>query len=120
MRLTVPDEGRTVDEGTGTMDIVAAVVFFLLGAALVVYVVSPTTARGLDTFGSGFVPYRSAGWPHGVQEEEPVHYSLSAPRVTDATDGDSGGGSDPEVIEITGPDAPTASAVHRGPTVHRS
>ena len=77
------------------------------------YVVSPTTARGLDTFGSGFVPYRSAGWPHGVQEEEPVHYSLSEPKATEAD-------REPEVVEITGPDAPTASAVHRGPTVHRS
>ena len=94
------------------MDIFAAVVFVILGAALVVYVVSPTTARGLDTFGSGFVPYRSAGWPHGVQEEEPVHYSLS--ELTGPGERES------EVIEITGPDAPIASAVHRGPTVHRS
>ena len=78
MRLTVPDDRRTVDGGTGTMDIFAAVVFFLLGAALVVYVASPTTARGLDNFGSGFVPYRSAGWPHGVQEEEPVQVIDSA------------------------------------------
>jgi len=100
------------------MDIFAAVVFCILGAALVVYVVSPTTARGLDTFGAGFVPYRSAGWPHGVQEEEPVHYSLSAPRGPDATDGGLGARLEgPEVIEINGPDAPTASAVHRGPTV---
>lgn len=98
------------------MDIFAAVVFCILGAALVVYVVSPTTARGLDTFGSGFVPYRSAGWPHGVQEEEPVHYSLPAPRGPDA-DSQSGGGHDPEIVEITGPDTPIASAVHRGPTV---
>ena len=102
------------------MDIFAAVVFCILGAALVVYVVSPTTARGLDTFGSGFVPYRSAGWPHGVQEEEPVHCSWSEPGTGRAMDGDPGSGPDPELVEITGPDAPTASAVHRGPTVHRS
>ena len=102
------------------MDIFAAVVFCILGAALVVYVVSPTTARGLDTFGAGFVPYRGAGWPHGVQEEEPVHWSWSGPRGTDGTDGRSGGGLDPEVVEITGADAPAASAVHRGRTVHLS
>ena len=102
------------------MDIFAAVVFCILGAALVVYVVSPTTARGLDTFGSGFVPYRSAGWPHGVQEEEPVHYSLSEPRGPGAMDGDPGSHADPELVEITGPDTPIASAVHRGPTVRRS
>jgi hypothetical protein len=99
------------------MDIFAAVVFFLLGAALIAYVASPTTARGLDTFGSGFVPYRSAGWPHGVQEEEPVHYSLSAPAEPGGIDGDPGSRSDAEVIEISGSDAPAASAVHRGPTV---
>ena len=100
------------------MDIFAAVVFCILGAALVVYVVSPTTARGLDTFGSGFVPYRSAGWPHGVQEEEPVHYSLSEPNGPDgAMDGHAGRGPDPELVEITGSDAPAASPVRRGPTV---
>ena len=102
------------------MDIFAAVVFILLGIALIVFVVSPTTARGLDTFGAGFVPYRSAGWPHGVQEEEPVHWSWSAPRPPDPTDGDPGPGLDPELIEISGPDAPAASAVLRGPTIHRT
>ena len=100
------------------MDIFAAVVFVILGAALVAYVASPTTARGLDTFGAGFVPYRSAGWPHGVQEEEPVHWSWTAPRGPDATGG--GPATDtPELIEISGPDAPSASAVHRGPTVRQ-
>ena len=87
------------------MDIFAAVVFCILGAALVVYVVSPTTARGLDTFGSGFVPYRSAGWPHGVQEEEPVHYSLSEPEAQ-TRPRQFRRGQEPEVVEITGPDAP--------------
>ena len=101
------------------MDIFAAIVFVILGAALVAYVASPTTARGLDTFGAGFVPYRSAGWPHGVQEEEPVHWSWTAPRGPDATGGGSATDS-PELIEISGPDAPAASVVHRGPTVRQS
>lgn len=57
------------------MDIFAVAFFILLGTAMIAFVVSPTTARGLDTFGAGFVPYRSAGWPHGVQEEDPVHWS---------------------------------------------
>jgi hypothetical protein len=100
------------------MDIFAAVVFVLLGIAMIVFVVSPTTARGLDTFGAGFVPYRSAGWPQGVQEEEPVLWSWSAPRGPDATDDGSGSGLDPELVEISGPDAPAASSVHRGPTTH--
>lgn len=100
------------------MDIFAVVVFILLGIALIVFVVSPTTARGLDTFGAGFVPYRGPGWPQGVQEEEPVHWSWSAPRGPEAIDGGPGTGLEPELVEITGPDAPDASAVQRGPTVH--
>jgi hypothetical protein len=100
------------------MDIVAVVVFILLGTAMIAFVVSPTTARGLDTFGAGFVPYRSAGWPHGVQEEEPVHWSWSPPPGADATDGGIGTGLEPEFVEISGPNAPPALAVHRGPTVH--
>ena len=101
------------------MDIFAIVVFILLGTAMIAFVVSPTTARGLDTFGAGFVPYRSAGWPHGVQEEEPVHWSWSPPRRRDATDGGgSGSGLEPELVEISGPDAPPALAVQPGPTVH--
>ncbi len=100
------------------MDILAVVVFILLGTAMIAFVVSPTTARGLDTFGAGFVPYRSAGWPHGVQEEEPVHWSWSRPPGPDGADGGSGGGPEPELLEISGPDAPPVSSVQRGPTVH--
>jgi hypothetical protein len=101
------------------MDIFAVVVFLLLGSALIVFVVSPTTARGLDTFGAGFVPYRSPGWPRGVQEEEPVHWSWSAPRTPDVIDGGgSGTGLEPELVEISGADAPVASSVLPGPTVH--
>jgi hypothetical protein len=99
------------------MDIFAVVVFIILGIAMIVFVVSPTTARGLDSFGAGFVPYRGPGWPQGVQEEEPVHWSWSAPRGPDATDGRSGAGLDLQLLEISGPEAPARSAVHRGPTV---
>ena len=102
------------------MDIFAAVVFIVLGAALVVFVVSPTTAHGLDTFGAGFVPYRSAGWPQGVQEEDSVAWSWSPPRPPDATDEGSGTVLQPELVEISGPEAPAASAVLRGPTIHRT
>jgi hypothetical protein len=100
------------------MDIFAVVVFILLGIAMIAFVVSPTTARGLDTFGAGFVPYRSAGWPHGVQEEEPVQWSWSPPSGPKAAHGGPGTGLEPELVEIGGPDAPPATAVHRGPTVH--
>ncbi len=100
------------------MDIFAVVVFILLGTAMIAFVVSPTTARGLDTFGAGLVPYQSAGWPHGVQEEEPVHWSWSPPPGPDAAGGGSGTGLEPELLEISGPDAPPVSSVRRGPTVH--
>jgi hypothetical protein len=54
-----------------------------------------------------------------VQEEEPVHWSWTGPRGPDAADG--GFATDtPELIEISGPDAPSASTVHRGPTVRQS
>jgi hypothetical protein len=100
------------------MDIFAVVVLILLGTAMIAFVVSPATARGLDTFGAGFVPYRGPGWPHGVQEEEPVHWSWSPPPGPDAADDGSGTGLEPELVEISGPDAPTASSVLPGPTVH--
>ena len=100
------------------MDIFAVVVFIILGAALVAYVASPTTARGMDTFGAGFVPYRSAGWPQGVQEEEPVHWSWSAAPKPEATDRDSDTSPNPQLVEIAGPDAPVASDVHRGQIIH--
>ena len=100
------------------MDIFAVAVFIVLGIALVTFVVSPTTARGLDTFGAGFVPYRGAGWPHGVQEEEPVHWSWSPPPRPDAASAGSAVGLEPELVEISALDAPTVSSVQRGPTVH--
>ena len=100
------------------MDIFASLVVVLVGVAILGWIASPTTARGMDTFGAGFVPYRSAGWPRGVQEEEPVHWSWSTHRGPDATDGGSGTALESELVEISGPDAPPASAVHRGPTVH--
>lgn len=86
------------------MDIVASLVVVLVGVAMVVWIASPTTARGMDTFGDGFVPYRSAGWPHGVQEEDPVPWSWSSPgepaEPVGGSDSDLDGGA--EIIEITG------------------
>lgn len=100
------------------MDIFAVVVFILVGVAMIAFVVSPTTARGLDTFGAGFVPYRGPGWPRGVQEEEPVRWSWSVPRGADGTEGGSGAALGPETVEISRREGPTTMAVHRGPTVH--
>lgn len=57
------------------MDILPGLVFVLAGFAIVGWVVSPRTARGLDHFAAGFLPYRDAGWPQGVQEDDPVPWS---------------------------------------------
>ncbi len=62
------------------MDILAGLTVVTLGAAFVALVVSPRTGRSLDTFAAGFLPYRSAGWPQGVQEEDPVPWSWSSTR----------------------------------------
>jgi len=103
------------------MDIIDSLVVIGLGAAFAALVVSPRTAQSLDTFAAGFLPYRSAGWPQGVQEEEPVRWSWSAPRGPDAAErGSSTAFDGPELVEIVAPDAPAPSAVHRGPTVHRA
>ncbi len=66
------------------MDIATALILLLVGACIVAWVRSPTTGRALEAFGLGFIGYRSAGWPEGVQEEEPVHFAFHEVRDPDA------------------------------------
>ncbi len=66
------------------MDIASALILLLVGACIVAWVRSPTTGRALEAFGLGFIGFRSAGWPKGVQEEEPVHYAFHEARDPDA------------------------------------
>ena len=99
------------------MDIFAGLALITLLAVFAALIVSPRTSRSLDTFAAGFLPYRSAGWPQGVQEEEPVHWSWSPRRPDGDADGPAEELERPEVTEISGPEAPVASAVQRGPTV---
>jgi hypothetical protein len=66
------------------MDIPSTLILLLVGAGIVAWVRSPKTAQALEAFGLGFIGYRSAGWPKGVQEEEPVHYAFHEPRDPDA------------------------------------
>ncbi len=68
------------------MDIPATLVMIIVGAALVAWMTNPRTGQALDAWASGFIGYRSAGWPHGVQEDEPVHFTFSEPRDPDAPD----------------------------------
>jgi len=87
------------------MDNVIGFAALLLVIGTVVFVASPKTGRILDVFGSGFVGYRAAGWPQGVQEEDPVSWSWST-------------GGTREIAEFheVGPDgALAATSVDRGP-----
>ena len=62
------------------MDIPATLVLIIVGAALAAWMTNPRTGQALDAWASGFIGYRSYGWPRGVQEEEPVHFSFREPR----------------------------------------
>jgi hypothetical protein len=101
------------------MDLLTGLVLFLAGAAMVKLVVSPGTERAIDSFAAGFVPYRdtSAGWPQGVQEEEPVAWSWSGRGRPDPPGGVSEAAVEAveaaELIEIGCENAPTATAVRR-------
>ena len=100
------------------MDLFAGLVLVTLGATFAALLVSPRTARSLDTFAAGFLPYRSAGWPQGVQEEDPVPWSLSPTRQRLANDEVAGRNLDgAEIVEISG-DTPIANAVELHPISH--
>jgi hypothetical protein len=101
------------------MDIGTLLVVLLAAAAIVSLVVSPGTPRVLDLFGAGFLPYRdrSAGWPQGVQEEEPVAWSWTERERSDPPDiGSDDGPPDAEIVDITA-DAVPAARVGRGSMV---
>ena len=64
------------------MDIPATLVLIIVGAALVAWMTNPRTGQALDAWASGFIGYRSYGWPRGVQEEDEVHFSFREPGAT--------------------------------------
>jgi hypothetical protein len=61
------------------MDIPATLVLIIVAAALVAWMTNPRTGQALDAWASGFIGYRSYGWPRGVQEEDEVHFSFREP-----------------------------------------
>jgi hypothetical protein len=97
------------------MDPLTWVVVICAAAVTLSRVVRPGTSRGLDTFAAGFLPYRdqSAGWPQGVQEEEPVAWSWSAGGKSDRPGPgfEDGIREAAEVVDIDSDDAPMAVAV---------
>ena len=82
------------------MDIPATLVLIIVASALAAWMTNPRTGQALDAWASGFIGYRTYGWPRGVQEEEPVHFSFSEPGDRD---GDDGPTTEAEVIELEGP-----------------
>ena len=86
------------------MDIPATLVLIIVGAALVAWMTNPRTGQALDAWASGFIGYRHYGWPRGVQEEEPVHFSFREPRDPATDDaGPVDADSEPEIIELSAP-----------------
>jgi hypothetical protein len=105
------------------MDLLTVLVLILAGAAMFKLVVSPGTERAIETFAAGFVAYRDPlkGWPRGVQEEDPVAWSWSGrgrpdppDRVSEIAGAAGEGAEGAELIEISGDEGPTATAVRRG------
>jgi hypothetical protein len=98
------------------MDILGILGILLLGAGIGRFLASDGTARGLDAFGAGFLPYREAGWPRGVQEGEPIpwHWSSMAERGVAPADRDPAPGTGVEVIEIEGDPAAELIGVDHG------
>jgi hypothetical protein len=94
------------------MDVPSAIVLIVVAAAILAWVTSPRTGHALEGFGLGFIGYRGPGWPHGVQEEEPIHYSIHPPRDPDAP-GPIEPGAAPEVVELDRPADISSIAVER-------
>jgi hypothetical protein len=83
------------------MDPMTTIVVLLIGAAIVGWLATARDGRALDVFGAGFIGYRSYGWPRGVQEEDSIHFTVTAWHEP-ATDGDGDGpASVPELVELT-------------------
>ena len=83
------------------MDIPTTVVVLFIAVAIVGWLAAARDGRALDVFGSGFIGYRSYGWPHGVQEEDSVHFTVAALRGSGADDDEGAGpSSEPELVEL--------------------
>jgi hypothetical protein len=60
------------------MDPIDILIVLVISVICLAFVAGGTTERALDAFGAGFLPYREAGWPRGVQEEDPKPWHISA------------------------------------------
>jgi hypothetical protein len=83
------------------MDLLTTVVVLLIAAALIGWVAAAIDGRPLEAFGAGFVGYRPHGWPHGVQEEDSVHFAPAAWHEHASVEGQGQRSlTDPELIEL--------------------
>lgn len=86
------------------MDIPATLVLIIVGAALVACMTNPRTGQALDAWASGFIGYRSYGWPRGVQEDDEIHFAFDAlDRRATAHDAPAPPDAEPELIDLDGP-----------------
>jgi hypothetical protein len=81
------------------MDLPTILVLLLVAAGLVGWVVGACDGKALEAFGSGFIGYRSYGWPRGVQEGEPIHFTFREPQDP----ADDAQPAEAEVIELDSP-----------------
>ena len=92
------------------MDLLTTIVVLLIAAALIGWVAAAIDGRPLEVFGAGFVGYRAYGWPHGVQEEDTVHFAPTAWHDRPSADDDAPGALiEPVLIEL---DDEAQPAVH--------
>lgn len=82
------------------MDLSTTLVILLVGAALIGWLAGARDGRGLEAFGLGFIGYRSYGWPRGVQEEDPVHFTVAAWHEHPTDLDDASPDAEPELFEI--------------------
>ena len=96
------------------MDLLTTVVVLLIAVALIGWVAAAIDGRPLQAFGSGFVGYRSYGWPHGVQEEDAIHsHRPPGTSVHRSTTMEPGALSDPELIELDDATSPSVFWLER-------
>jgi hypothetical protein len=98
------------------MDLLTALVVLVFGTVLYARLTSPSYVSLLDTFGAGFLPYREAGWPRGVQESEPIPWNWSAMGERGVPPGDREPAPDAgvEVIELEGETGAELTVIERG------
>ena len=97
------------------MELLTTLIVLIGGMLLYGRLVAALTGAAFETLSTGFVAYREAGWPRGVQESEPVPWKWSSiPQQFVA-------GADPEpapvpmieVIEIAGRSEAKLTPIHR-------